>query len=66
MTALEPQELLETLIQRSLGLASEVHEIDLQVRRLLAEKEIEARVPSGQRTREGVMRRGLRIQRRQD
>jgi hypothetical protein len=66
MIALEPQELLETLIQRSLGLASEVHEIDLQVRKMLAEKEIEAHVPVGQRTREGVMRRGLRVQRRPD
>jgi len=63
MTEKESQELLATLIERSLGLASEVHDMDLAVRRLLAEKEIEALKTSTQRQRDGVVRRGIRVQR---
>jgi hypothetical protein len=63
MSDQEAQELLATLIERSLGLASEVHEIDLAVRRLLAEKEIEAFGSAAQKQREGVKRRGIRVQR---
>ena len=63
MTDKESQELLATLIERSLGLASEVHDIDLAVRKLLAEKEIEALKSSTQRQRDGVVRRGIRVQR---
>ena len=62
MTPQEPQDLLTTLIERSMDLASEIHEIDLKVRKLLAEKEIEELVPPSQR-REGVKRRGIRVER---
>ena len=63
MSEQEAQELLATLIERSLGLASEVHEMDMAVRRLLAEKEIEAVRSATQRRLDGVMRRGIRVQR---